>query len=94
MKNSRPQRPETHSGCGRAARSGRDALTHDPACKNGMDLSDRLPSGRYGRPRVLFSYLDDFAALTTFDNPFLFRDTILKLVEGDALTFKELPAAK
>ena len=39
------------------------------------------------------AYLDEFAfRFNNRNNPFLFRDTILALVEADALTFKDLTA--
>jgi transposase-like protein len=60
-------------------------------------LFDRSVIGAYHKLSVkhLPAYLDEAAfRWNNRTNPYLFRDTILALVEGDALTFKELTAAK
>lgn len=56
-------------------------------------LFDRAVIGSYHRlsKKHLGAYLDEFAfRFNNRDNPFLFRDTILRMVEADGLTYREL----
>jgi len=66
---------------------------HTNTVESAWSLFDRAVIGSYHKLSVkhLNAYLDEFAyRFNNRDNPFLFRDTILALVEADALTFKEL----
>jgi transposase-like protein len=68
---------------------------HTNTVESAWSLFDRAVIGSYHKLSVkhLNAYLDEFAfRFNNRENPFLFRDTILALVEGDALTFKELTA--
>jgi transposase-like protein len=70
---------------------------HTNTVENVWSLFDRGVVGSYHKlsRKHLPAYLDEFAfRFNNRDNPHLFRDTILKLVEGDALTFAQLTAAK
>ncbi|MGZ4301027.1 MAG: IS1595 family transposase [Gaiellaceae bacterium] len=70
---------------------------HTNTVESVWSLFDRSVIGAYHKLSVkhLPAYLDEAAfRWNNKDNPFMFRDTILKLVEGDALPFKELVAAK
>jgi transposase-like protein len=72
---------------------------HTNTVESAWSLFDRAVIGAYHKLSVkhLPAYLDEFQfRFNNRNNPFLFRDTILALVEGDALTFAELtkkPAA-
>jgi transposase-like protein len=68
---------------------------HTNTVESVWSLFDRSVIGAYHKLSVkhLPAYLDEAAfRWNNKDNPFMFRDTILKLVEGDALPFKELVA--
>ena len=57
---------------------------------------DRAVIGSYHKlsHKHLPAYLDEFAfRFNNRENPHLFRDTILALVEGEALPYKELIAS-
>jgi transposase-like protein len=66
---------------------------HTNTVESVWSLFDRSVIGAYHKLSVkhLPAYLDEFAfRFNNRDNPYLFRDTILALVEGDALTYKDL----
>lgn len=66
---------------------------HTNTVESVWSLFDRSVIGAYHKLSVkhLPAYLDEAAfRWNNRGNPFLFRDTILCLIEGDALTFKEL----
>jgi transposase-like protein len=68
---------------------------HTNTIESAWSLFDRSVIGAYHKLSVkhLPALLDEFAfRFNNRDNAFLFRDTILALVEADALTFKELTA--
>jgi transposase-like protein len=70
---------------------------HTNGIESAWSLFDRAVVGSYHQlsRKHLPAYLAEFEfRFNNRDNPHLFRDTILKLVEGDALTFRELTAAK
>jgi len=70
---------------------------HTNTVESVWSLFDRSVIGAYHKLSVkhLPAYLDEAAfRWNNRTNPYLFRDTILALVEGDALTFKDLTAAK
>lgn len=70
---------------------------HTNTVESVWSLFDRSVIGAYHKLSVkhLPAYLDEAAfRWNNRGNTFLFRDTILRLVEGDALTFKNLTAAK
>ena len=63
----------------------------------GVELVRPAVVGSYHKlsKKHMAAYLDEFAfRFNNRDNPFLFRDTILRLIEGDALPFKELVATE
>jgi transposase-like protein len=66
---------------------------HTNTVESAWSLFDRAVIGSYHKLSVkhLNAYLDEFAfRFNNRDNPFLFRDTILALVEADVLTFQDL----
>jgi transposase-like protein len=66
---------------------------HTNTVESAWSLFDRAVIGSYHKLSVkhLPAYLDEFAfRFNNRENPFLFRDTILKLVEGNTLPYKEL----
>src|SRR5207244_11325209 len=68
---------------------------HTNTVESVWSLFDRSVIGAYHKLSVkhLPAYLDEAAfRWNNRQNPFLFRDTILALVEGDQLTYKELVA--
>jgi transposase-like protein len=68
---------------------------HTNTVESVWSLFDRSVIGAYHKLSVkhLPAYLDEAAfRWNNKDNPYMFRDTILRLVEGDALPFKELVA--
>ncbi|HMI98767.1 MAG TPA: IS1595 family transposase [Gaiellaceae bacterium] len=70
---------------------------HTNTVESVWSLFDRSVIGAYHKLSVkhLPAYLDEAAfRWNNRTNPFLFRDTVLALVEGDALTYKELVASK
>jgi transposase-like protein len=70
---------------------------HTNTVESVWSLFDRSVIGAYHKLSVkhLSAYLDEAAfRWNNRENPFWFRDTILRLVEGDTLTFAELTAAK
>jgi transposase-like protein len=70
---------------------------HTNTVESVWSLFDRSVIGAYHKLSVkhLPAYLDEAAfRWNNRTNPFLFRDTIRALVEGDTLTYKELVAAK
>jgi transposase-like protein len=70
---------------------------HTNTVESVWSLFDRSVIGAYHKLSVkhLPAYLDEAAfRWNNRTNPFLFRDTILALVEGDTLTYSELIAAK
>lgn len=70
---------------------------HTNTVENAWSLFDRAVIGAYHKlsKKHLPAYLDEFAfRFNNRENPYLFRDTLLRLIEGDALPFQELVAAK
>jgi transposase-like protein len=70
---------------------------HTNTVESVWSLFDRSVIGAYHKLSVkhLPAYLDEAAfRWNNRFNPYLFRDTILALVEGDSLTFAELTASK
>jgi transposase-like protein len=70
---------------------------HTNTVESVWSLFDRAVIGAYHKlsKKHLAAYLDEFAfRFNNRDNPYLFRDTILKLVEGESLPYKELIAAQ
>jgi transposase-like protein len=68
---------------------------HTNTVESVWSLFDRSVIGAYHKLSVkhLPAYLDEAAfRWNNKNNPYMFRDTILRLVEGDALPFKELVA--
>jgi transposase-like protein len=68
---------------------------HTNTVESVWSLFDRSVIGAYHKLSVkhLPAYLDEAAfRWNNRNNPFLFRDTILALVDGDALTFEQLTA--
>lgn len=68
---------------------------HTNTIENVWSLFKRSVIGSYHQVSVkhLPAYLDELEwRYNNRDNPFLFRDTTLQLVEGDALPYKELTA--
>lgn len=66
---------------------------HTNTVESAWSLFDRAVIGSYHKlsKKHLQAYLDEFAfRFNNRDNPHLFRDTILRLVEGDPLTFEGL----
>jgi transposase-like protein len=65
--------------------------------ESASSLFDRAVIGSYHKlsKKHLPAYLDEFAfRFNNRDNPHLFRDTILKLVEAETLPYAELIAPK
>jgi transposase-like protein len=70
---------------------------HTNTVESVWSLFDRSVIGAYHKLSVkhLPAYLDEAAfRWNNRTNPYLFRDTILALVEGDTLTFQQLTASK
>jgi transposase-like protein len=70
---------------------------HTQTIEGVWSLFKRSVVGSYHHMSVkhLPAYLDEMEwRYNNRENPYLFRDTILKLVEGDALPYRELVAAK
>jgi transposase-like protein len=70
---------------------------HTNTVENAWSLFKRSIVGSYHHLSVkhLPAYLDEMEwRFNNRENPFLFRDTILKLVEGDALPYRELIDSK
>jgi transposase-like protein len=70
---------------------------HTNTVESAWSLFDRAVMGSYHKLSVkhMPAYLDEFAfRFNNRNNPYLFRDTILRLVESDTLTYKELVATK
>ena len=70
---------------------------HTNTVESVWSLFKRSVIGSYHQVSVkhLPAYLDELEwRFNNRDNPYLFRDTIVRLVEGDTLTFAELTAAK
>ncbi len=68
---------------------------HTNTVESVWSLFDRSVIGAYHKLSVkhLPAYLDEAAfRWNNRDNPYLFRDTVLALIRGDTLTFKELVA--
>jgi len=66
---------------------------HTNTVESAWSLFDRAIMGSYHHlsPKHLQAYLDEFAfRFNNRDNPFLFRDTLLRLVESEALPYAEL----
>jgi transposase-like protein len=66
---------------------------HTNTVESAWSLFDRAVIGAYHKLSVkhLPAYLDEFTyRFNNRDNPYLFRDTILALVRGDALPYKKL----
>lgn len=66
---------------------------HTNTVESAWSLFDRAVMGSYHKLSVkhLPSYLDEFAfRFNNRDNPYLFRDTLLRLIQGDTLTYGEL----
>jgi transposase-like protein len=69
---------------------------HTNTVESAWSLFDRAVIGSYHKlsTKHLQAYLDEFAfRFNNRENPHLFRDTILRLVEADALTYEKLTAA-
>jgi transposase-like protein len=69
---------------------------HTNTVESAWSLFDRAVIGSYHKLSVkhLPAYLDEFAfRFNNRANPYLFRDTLLRLVEGDSLTYSELVGA-
>jgi transposase-like protein len=70
---------------------------HTNTVESVWSLFDRGVIGAYHKlsRKHLQAYLDEFAfRFNNRENSFLFRDTLLRLVEGDALPFRELVEGK
>jgi transposase-like protein len=68
---------------------------HTNTVESVWSLFDRAVIGSYHRlsAKHLQAYLDEFAfRFNNRENPFLFRDTLLRLIEGDAMPYSELVA--
>lgn len=68
---------------------------HTNTVESVWSLFDRAVIGAYHKLSVkhLPKYLDEVAfRFNNRGNPYLFRDTLLRLVEADALTYEELTA--
>lgn len=68
---------------------------HTNTVESAWSLFDRAVMGSYHKLSVkhLPAYLAEFEfRFNNRENPYLFRDTLLKLVEGDALPYRELVA--
>ena len=66
---------------------------HTNTVESVWSLFDRAVLGSYHKlsRKHLQAYLDEFAfRLNNRENPFLFRDTLLRLIEGEALTYRDL----
>jgi transposase-like protein len=86
-----------HSRVNHAAEEWVRGDVHTNTVESAWSLFDRAVIGAYHKLSVkhLPAYLDEFQfRFNNRNNPFLFRDTILALVEGETLTFAELTAAK
>jgi transposase-like protein len=69
---------------------------HTNTVESAWSLFDRAIMGSYHKLSVkhLPAYLAEFEfRFNNRENPFLFRDTLLRLIEGDTLTYKELTAS-
>ncbi len=83
------------SGSTTAAKEWVRGDVHTNTVESVWSLFDRGVIGAYHKLSVkhLPAYLDEFAfRFNNRENAFWFRDTILALVEGNALTFAELTA--
>jgi transposase-like protein len=70
---------------------------HTNTVESAWSLFDRAVIGSYHKlsEKHLPAYLDEFAfRFNNRENPYLFRDTVLRLVEGDTLPYEELIATK
>jgi transposase-like protein len=70
---------------------------HTQTAESAWSLFDRSIIGAYHKlsAKHLPAYLDEFAfRFNNRENPYLFRDTILALIEADALPYRELVASK
>ena len=68
-------------------------IVHTNTVESAWSLFDRAIMGSYHKLSVkhLPAYLDEFAfRFNNRENPYMFRDTVLRLVEGDALPYREL----
>lgn len=68
---------------------------HTNTVESAWSLFDRAVIGSYHKVshKHLAAYLDEFAfRFNNRENPYLFRDTLLRLIKGDALPFKKLIA--
>ncbi len=70
----------------------------DVRCDNPDEVVHFLVGQRGGGPRRSPGHLPDYLDEMTFrfnnrDNPFLFRDTLMKLIEAPVLEYKKLTAA-
>jgi transposase-like protein len=66
---------------------------HTNTVESAWSLFDRAVIGSYHKlsKKHLAAYLDEFAfRFNNRENPFLFRDTLLRLIEGDAIPYREL----
>jgi transposase-like protein len=73
-----------------------NGLVHTNTVESAWSLFDRAVLGSYHKLSVkhLPAYLDEFAfRFNNRENPYLFRDTLLKLVEANALTYERLTRA-
>jgi transposase-like protein len=70
-------------------------LVHTNTVESAWSLLDRAILGSYHKlsTKHMQAYCDEFAfRFNNRENPYLFRDTLLKLVEADALTYAKLTA--
>jgi transposase-like protein len=85
-----------HRRVNHAAEEWVNGQVHTNTVESVWSLFDRSVIGAYHKLSVkhLPAYLDEAAfRWNNRENPYLFRDTIFKLVEGDALPYKELVAS-
>lgn len=68
---------------------------HTNTVESAWSLFDRAVLGSYHKlsKKHLSAYLDEFSfRFNNRENPYLFRDTILRLVEAEVLTYEKLTA--
>ena len=69
---------------------------HTNTVESAWSLFDRAVIGAYHKlsTKHLQAYLDEFAfRFNNRENPYLFRDTLLRLIEAKALTYETLVSA-
>jgi transposase-like protein len=83
----------THERVNHAVHEWVRGQVHTNTVESVWSLFDRAVIGSYHKlsKKHMQAYLDEFAfRFNNRGNPYLFRDTILRLVEGDTLTYDEL----